>query len=82
MTQRSILAFAGLSVLPSRLSAVARPARRFRQPTARRPSGGYGVMIPLSLADVSPGRYVLRLEATTPGSDHTAAREIPIIVLP
>ena len=49
---------------------------------SRRTSGGYGVTLPLAFADVSPGRYVLRLEATAPGTDHTAAREIPIEVLP
>jgi hypothetical protein len=46
-----------------------------------RASGGYGVTLSLPLAEVSPGRYVLRLEATA-SSEHVAAREIPVDVLP
>jgi VWFA-related protein len=49
---------------------------------AARASGGQGVTLDVSLADVSPGRYVLRVEAAAPGTDHSTTREIPVEILP
>ena len=46
-----------------------------------RASGGQGVTLRLPLAGLSPGRYVLRLEAAG-SSEHVTAREIPVDVLP
>jgi hypothetical protein len=48
----------------------------------RRASGGYGVTLAMPMSDVPPGRYVLHLVASASGEDHTAAREIPVEVLP
>jgi hypothetical protein len=57
-------------------------ARAERASTAdRRPSGGYGVTLPLPLGTVPPGRYLLEVEAHSDAEDGaTVRRAVPISV--
>ena len=52
-----------------------------RSSDPRRPSGGYGFVVPVPLAGLPPGPYLLQFEARTQGSlESVASRRVPIRV--
>ena len=49
--------------------------------TAKRRSGGYGLVIPMPLSGLPSGPYLLQVEARTgPDGEQTTSRRIPIQV--
>ncbi len=70
------------TTLQSSTGDIVRTAKQERtSSSARRPSGGHGFAVPVSLAGLPPGSYLLQLEAHTQHDPNlTVQRRIPIRV--